>query len=115
MFTTCLPSAVISVDAASFNRWVRKFSLKVRKRALSSHRSCHGLTWHTDETYIWVNGRWCCLLRAVDQYGQLIESRLTARRDTKAARTFLRQAQETVRLYRPLTIVSLRETIEDHF
>ena len=36
----------------------------------------------------------------------MIDFRLTARRDAKAARAFLRQARETVRLYHPLTIVT---------
>ncbi|QYZ72208.1 IS6 family transposase [Neotabrizicola shimadae] len=96
----------IMVDAASIYRWVRKFGPEIRKRALSRHRSWRGLTWHVDETYIRVNGRWCYLWRAVDQFGQLIDFRLTARRDAKAARAFLRQARETVRLYQPLTIIT---------
>ncbi|WP_397540948.1 DDE-type integrase/transposase/recombinase [Salipiger aestuarii] len=40
------------------------------------------------------------------QFGRLIDFRLTARRNARAARAFLRQAQETVHLYRPLTIVT---------
>ena len=96
----------ITVDAASIYRWVRKFGPEIRKRTLSRYRSWRGLTWHVDETYIRVSGRWCYLWRAVDQYGQLIDFRLTARRDAKAARAFLRQARETVRLYQPLTIIT---------
>ncbi|NSY41333.1 DDE-type integrase/transposase/recombinase [Leisingera sp. ANG59] len=42
----------------------------------------------------------------MDQFGQLIDFRLTARRDAKAARAFLRQARDTVRCYQPLTIVT---------
>ncbi|MEZ5753386.1 MAG: IS6 family transposase [Paracoccaceae bacterium] len=96
----------ISVDAALIHRWVRKFGPEVRYRALGCHRAWRGLTWHVDETYIRVNGRWCYLWRAVDQHGQLIDFRLTARRDAKAARAFLRQAQETVRLYQPVTSIT---------
>jgi transposase, IS6 family len=96
----------IMVDAASIYRWVRKLGPEIRKRALSRHRSWRGQTWHVDETYIRVNGRWCYLWRAVDQFGQLIDFRLTSRRDAKAARAFLRQARETVRLYQPLTIIT---------
>lgn len=43
--------------------------------------------------------------RAVDQFGQLIDFRLTAKRNAKAARAFIRQAQEALRLYHPLTIL----------
>ncbi|MEM8691274.1 MAG: DDE-type integrase/transposase/recombinase [Pseudomonadota bacterium] len=59
-----------------------------------------------DETYVRVNGRWCYLWRAVDQCGQLVDFRLTARRDASAARAFMRQASETPRCYYPLTIVT---------
>ena len=53
-----------------------------------------------------MGGLCCYLWRAVDQFGQLIDFRLTARRDAKAARAFLRQARNTVRSYQPLTIVT---------
>ena len=36
----------------------------------------------------------------------MIDFQLTARRNAKAARAFLRQARESVRLYHPLTIVT---------
>ncbi|MGD1883306.1 MAG: DDE-type integrase/transposase/recombinase [Paracoccaceae bacterium] len=59
-----------------------------------------------DETYARVNGRWCHLWRAVDQCGQLIDFRLTARKNASAARAFMRQASETARCYYPLTVVT---------
>lgn len=68
--------------------------------------SWRGLQWHVDETYVRVNGRWCYLWRAVDQRGQLIDFRLTARRNANAARAFMRQASDTVRCYHPLTIIT---------
>lgn len=75
-------------------------------RAYGRHRSWRSLTWHVDETYLRVNRRWCYLWRAVDQHGRLIDFRLAAPRTANAARAFLRQARETVRLYQPLTIVT---------
>lgn len=96
----------VTVDASTIHRWVLKFGPEIRKRAYGAHRSWRGLQWHVDETYIRVGGRWSYLWRAVDQFGQLIDFRLTARRNAKAARAFLRQARETVRLYHPLTIVT---------
>lgn len=56
--------------------------------------------------YIRVGGRWCYLSRAVDQFGQLIDFRLTAKRNAKAARAFMRQTPKTVRVSHPLTIVT---------
>nr|WP_245890549.1 IS6 family transposase [Roseovarius confluentis] len=96
----------VTVDASTIHRWVRKFGLEIRERAYSGHRSWRGLQWHVDEIDIRVGGRWCYLWRAVDQFGQLIDFRITARRNAKAVRAFLRQARETVRLYHPLTIVT---------
>lgn len=96
----------VTVDASTIHRWVRKFGPEIRKRAYGGHRSWRGLQWHVDETYIRVGGRCCYLWRAVDQFSQLIDFRLTARRNARAARAVLRQARETVRLYHPLTIVT---------
>ena len=47
-----------------------------------------GDRWFVDETYVKVNGRWTYLYRAVDQYGQVIDVWLSARRDLTAARAF---------------------------
>lgn len=96
----------ITADAATIYRWVQKFGPEIRKRAYGAHRSWRGLQWHVDETYVRVNGRWCYLWRAVDQRGQLIDFRLTARRNANAARAFMRQASETARCYYHMTIVT---------
>lgn len=72
----------ISVNADSVYRSVRKFGPEIRKRALSRHRYLRDLTWQVDEIHIRVSGRWSCLWRAVDQYGQFIDFRLTPRRDS---------------------------------
>ncbi|MEP5729890.1 MAG: DDE-type integrase/transposase/recombinase [Sulfitobacter sp.] len=59
-----------------------------------------------DETYIRVDDKWRYLWRAVDANGQMVDFRLTARRDAKAAKAFLNKAIERVRLDRPVTIVT---------
>ena len=41
-----------------------------------------------DETYVKVAGRWRYVYRAVDQYGQVIDVYVSAKRDTHAARRF---------------------------
>ena len=57
-----------------------------------------------DETYIRVGGKGRSLWRAVDANGQMVDFRLTARRDAKAATAFLNKAIERVRLHRPVPI-----------
>lgn len=42
--------------------------------------------------YLKVAGKWTYLYRAVDQYGQVIDALLSARRDLEAARQFFAQA-----------------------
>jgi len=96
----------ITVDAATIYRWVQKFGPEIRRRAYGQHRSWRGPQWHVDETYVRVNGRWCYLWWAVDQRGQLVDFRLTLRRNANAARSFMRQASETVRCYQPMTIIT---------
>ena len=95
----------IIVDAGTINRWVVKFGPEIAKRSFS-RRGPSGLDWYVDETYVRVGGKWRDLWRAVDQNGKVIDIRLTARRDVKAARAFFRQAQETVRICGPMSITS---------
>ena len=95
----------VFVDAATIYRWVRKFGAEIAKRSFK-HKSCRGLDWHVDETYVRVGGKWRYLWRAVDPRGQLIDFRLTARRDAKAARAFFKQACDYARLYQPMTIIT---------
>ena len=45
-----------------------------------------------DEIYVKVAGRWCCLYRAIDQHGQLIDVLLSQQRDGAAARAFFTRA-----------------------
>lgn len=93
----------VSVDRSSVYRWVKKFGPELTKRT-EKHLRRTSVDWHVDEPYIRVGGRWRYLWRAIDANGQMVDFRLTARRDAKAARTFLRKAIERVRLHRPVSI-----------
>lgn len=95
----------VAVDRSTIYRWVQKFGPELSKR-IERYLRRASLDWHVDETYIRVGGKWRYLWRAVDANGQMIDFRLTARRDAKAARAFLRKAIERVRLHRPVTIVT---------
>jgi transposase, IS6 family len=49
-------------------------------------------SYRVDETYIRIKGKDRDLYRAVDKHGQTIDFLLTARRDARAAKRFLRKA-----------------------
>jgi transposase, IS6 family len=55
-------------------------------------RHAPGERWFVDETYVKVNGIWRYVYRAVDQYGQVIDVLVSARRDAAAARRFFHRA-----------------------
>lgn len=48
-------------------------------------------SWRIDETYIKVKKEWKYLYRSVDKHGQTIDFMLTAKRDLKSAKRFLRK------------------------
>ena len=49
-----------------------------------------GRSWHVDETYLKVDGRWCYLYRAIDRSGTPVDVLFSEHRDMKAARAFFR-------------------------
>jgi transposase, IS6 family len=61
-------------------------------------RHAPGDRWYVDETYVKVNGVWRYLYRAIDQYGQVIDVLVSARRDAEAARRFFRRARATLKV-----------------
>ena len=94
----------ITVDRSTIYRSVQKFGPELTKRT-EKHLRRASVDWHVDETYIRVGGKWRYLWRAIDATSQMVDFRLTARRDAKAAKAFLNKAIERVRLHRPATIV----------
>ncbi|MBQ0904989.1 IS6 family transposase [Micromonospora sp. U21] len=68
-------------------------------------RHSPGDRWHVDETYVKVNGVWRYVYRAVDQYGEVIDVLVSARRDADAARRFFRRALSTVKV-KPTEVVT---------
>jgi transposase-like protein len=81
----------VSVDHATINRWVLKYSPQLEE-AFHHRKRPVGRSWRLDETYIRVKGEWRYLYRAVDKTGQTIDFLLTEHRDTEAALRFLTQA-----------------------
>jgi IS6 family transposase len=77
----------IEVDHVTVDRWVQHFTPLLADAARPCRHSV-GDRWYVDETYVKVAGRWRYVYRAVDQYGQIIDVYVSARRDTQAARRF---------------------------
>jgi putative transposase len=55
-------------------------------------------SWHVDETYLKVRGRWCYLYRAIDRTGALVDTMLSEHRDMAAAKAFFRSAKSATGL-----------------
>jgi len=81
----------ISVDHATINRWVVKFSPILEKR-FRKNKKTFLKSWRMDETYIKVKGKWHYYYRAVDKEGKTIDFYLSRTRDKKAAKFFLQKA-----------------------
>ena len=81
----------VSVDHATINRWVVKYSPQL-EAAFHRCKRPVWISWRMDETYIRVKGEWRYLYRAVDKTGQTSDFLLTEHRDTEAALRFLKKA-----------------------
>jgi putative transposase len=81
----------VSVDHATINRWVIKYSPQLEEAFHRCKRPA-GSSWRMDETYIRIKGEWRYLYRAVDKQGQTIDFLLTGHRDQEAALRFLKKA-----------------------
>ncbi len=84
----------VDVDHVTVYWWGQRFTPEFVEAARTC-RQVPGDRWFVDETYVKVNGRWTYLYRAVDQFGQVIDVWLSARRDLTAARTFFTRALAT--------------------
>ena len=81
----------VEVDHVTVFRWVQRFT-PLLVEAARPCRHAVGNRWFVDETYVKVAGRWRYVYRAVDQYGQIIDVYVSAKRDTNAARRFFATA-----------------------
>jgi transposase-like protein len=60
-----------------------------------------------DETYVKVAAQWRYVYRAVDQFGQVIDVFVSARRDTMAAHRFFQRTTGTTKMA-PVEVVTDR-------
>ncbi len=81
----------IEVDHVTLARWVQRFTPLIVERARPC-RHAVGDRWFVDETYVKVAGTWRYVYRAVDQYGQVSDVYVSAKRDVHAATRFFSTA-----------------------
>ncbi len=76
--------------------WEARFAALVADKLRAKRKGQAGRSWHTDETYIRVGGKWKYLYRAIDRDGNLVDSMLSEHRDMDAAKRFFKGALELV-------------------
>jgi transposase-like protein len=93
----------VAVDHSTLNRWVIKYAPEFEK-VYRRRQQPVGRSWHLDETYVKIKGKWAYLYRAVDKEGHTIDFLLTPTRDRDAAEAFLRKAIRAQGLPEKITI-----------
>ena len=79
-----------AVDHTTIYRWVQAYSPEMDKRCRLYLKATND-SWQVDETYIKIKGMWKYLYRAVDSAGNTLDFMLSAKRDAKAAKRFLKK------------------------
>jgi transposase-like protein len=95
------------VTHETIRAWEFRFAPLVSASLRAKRRGQAGRSWHLDETYVKVGGRWRYLYRAIDREGNLLDSMLSAGRDRTAARRFLRRLAE-IAMRMPLRVTTDR-------
>jgi transposase-like protein len=96
----------VEVDHTTVYRWVQRFTPLLTEAARPC-RHAVGDRWQVDETYMKVAGRWRYVYRAIDQFGQVIDVFVSARRNMSAARRFFERAIATTNVT-PIEVVTDR-------
>ena len=81
----------LAVDHTTIWRWVQRYGPEIYRRLRGKLKS-KSSTWHLDETFVRIAGRWLYLFRAVDGHGQTVDFYLSETRDREAAKRFLKKA-----------------------
>ena len=83
-----------------WNRFGPMFAAQIRKRRVAHMR---GYT-QWDEVFVKINGKLCCLWRAVDHEGEVLETVVTVERDKAVALKFLKRIMK--KYGRPRSVVT---------
>lgn len=82
---------VFSYEAV--REWETKLTPALAEEVRHRRRGKAGRSWHVDETYLKVDGRWCHVYRAIDSSGALVDVLFSEHRDMTAARALFRSAR----------------------
>ena len=93
----------VKVDHTTIYRWVQAYSPELDKRC-RRHLKPTNDSWRVDETYIKIKGVWKYFYRAVDSAGNTLDFMLSAKRDTKAAKRFLKKVLNASHTIEPRVI-----------
>jgi putative transposase len=74
-----------------WNRFGPMFAAEIRKKRVARMRGYPQWRWHLDEAFVKVNGKLCCLWRAVDHEGEVLEAVVIRKRDKAAALKLLKR------------------------
>jgi putative transposase len=86
----------ISHESVRFwwNRFGPLFAAEIRRNRIQNLRAHSNWQWHLDEVFVKINGETLYFWRVVDHEGEVLESFVTKRRDSKAALKFLRKTMK---------------------
>jgi len=93
----------LSIVHTTIMRWVHQFSPEINKRIRRYLKSSTD-SYRLDETYIKIKGKWYYLFRAVDSKGNTLDFLLSAKRDKKAAKRFLKKLMDNPHATKPRVI-----------
>jgi putative transposase len=68
--------------------WEARFAPLIADQLRAKRQGQAGTSWHVDETYLKVHGKWCYLYRAIDHDGNLVDSMVSEKRNMEAAKRF---------------------------
>lgn len=81
----------VFVHHTSIWRWTQTYGPEIYRRLQGAVKR-KSATWHMDETFVRISGKWLYLFRAVDSAGQTVDFYLSETRDREAAKLFLKKA-----------------------
>ncbi|ANS51932.1 hypothetical protein BT246_66400 (plasmid) [Bacillus thuringiensis] len=95
----------LSLVHTTIMRWVHQYGPELNER-IRKHLKSTNDSWRVDETYIKIKGDKRYLYRAIDSEGNTIDFYLSCKRDTKAAKRFLKKVLASYHATKPRLITA---------